>query len=54
MSSDDFLLRGGRLDYINHRPVAAVVYRRNQSVINCFLWLEPGEPQATNEFQAKG
>jgi anti-sigma factor RsiW len=54
MSSDDFLLRGGRLDYINHRPIAAIVYRRDQSVINCFLWPEPGESQAANEFQGKG
>jgi anti-sigma factor RsiW len=54
-SEHGFRLIGGRLDYLNGREVAALVYQRNKHIVNLFIWpSESGGSTAGQSFVKDG
>jgi anti-sigma factor RsiW len=54
LSPQRFPLVGGRLDYLDNRPVAALVYQRRKHFINPFVWPGPTNAAKTTKTITRG
>jgi anti-sigma factor RsiW len=53
LTEQGFRLIGGRLDYLDNRPVAALVYQHSQHFINLYVWPSNSVPAIQEEQTAR-
>lgn len=53
LAQQGFPLVGGRLDYVNQRPVAALAYRHRQHLVNLFVWPDKAQRNTALQITSK-
>ncbi|ASU41557.1 anti-sigma factor [Herbaspirillum sp. meg3] len=54
LAPQGFVLEGGRLDYLDGHPVAALIYRRQKHPINLYIWPANGKDAGPKAESSRG